>query len=107
MAGRADATMTLDERRLAVSELKVGMYVCRLDRPWEGTPFLLQGVMIESEDDIRTLEGLCAHVFVDVERGVAPVGPSLQLLDAASPKPAATLRNAVKRWCCATITWTT
>ncbi len=87
--------MTLDERRLAVRELKVGMYVCRLDRPWEGTPFLLQGVLIESEDDIRTLDGLCAHVFVDVERGLAPVGPALQVLDAAPPKPAAPLKP---RW---------
>lgn len=78
--------MTLDERKLAVHELKPGMYVCRLDRPWEGTPFLLQGVTIDSDDDIRTLGGLCTYVFIDVERGSAPVGPVLQLLDAAPPK---------------------
>ena len=78
--------MLSSERRLAVAELKAGMYVCRLDRPWEGTPFLLQGVLIESDDDIRTLAGLCAHVYVDVERGLAPVGVSLLSLGPAAPR---------------------
>ncbi len=87
--------MTLDERKLAVHALEVGMYVCRLDRPWEGTPFLLQGLMIESDDDIRTLAGLCQHVFVDIERGLAPSGAGLQVLDQVPARPAA---SPVPRW---------
>jgi len=79
--------MMLDEHKLPVSELKVGMYVCRLDRPWEGTPFLLQGIMIESEDDIRTLAGLCAHVYVDVQQGLSPQGAGLQLLGQTPSRP--------------------
>lgn len=69
--------MALDERKLAVSELRTGMYVCRLDRDWEGTPFLLQGVLIESQDDIDTLARLCAHVYIDLARGVGPLGLGL------------------------------
>lgn len=86
--------MLSSERKLAVAELKEGMYVCRLDRPWEGTPFLLQGVLIESESDIETLAGLCREVYVDVERGVGPVEASLLSLEPAAarivipPKPA-------------------
>ena len=64
--------MGIEERKVAVGELKAGMYVCRLDRPWEGTPYLLQGVMIEDDADIALLASLCSEVYVDVERGLAP-----------------------------------
>jgi HD-GYP domain-containing protein (c-di-GMP phosphodiesterase class II) len=64
--------LRLVERQVAVGDLRIGMYVCRLDRDWEGTPFLLQGVLIESEDDIAQLAALCKHVFVDIEQGLAP-----------------------------------
>ena len=32
-----------------VSRLSIGMYVAELDRPWEGTPFMLQGFLLEDE----------------------------------------------------------
>ncbi len=66
--------MGIEERKVAVRDLKIGMYVCRLDRDWEGTPFLLQGVMIEGDDDIARLAACCSEVYVDIERGLAPVG---------------------------------
>lgn len=49
----------------AVSDLRPGMYVYELDRPWLDTPYLLQGFLIDSEDDIATLKQYCAHVFID------------------------------------------
>lgn len=55
----------LKVKKVNVSELSLGMYVSELDRPWLGTPFLLQGFCIESEDEIETLRDLCTHVFVD------------------------------------------
>lgn len=72
----------LEERMVAISDLRVGMYVCRLDRDWVGTPFLLQGLMVESKDDIATLAGLCSHVFVDITMGLAP-DEGRQLLERA------------------------
>jgi HD-GYP domain-containing protein (c-di-GMP phosphodiesterase class II) len=54
----------------SVSELQVGMFVCELDRPWVGTPFLLEGVLIEEGDDIVTLQGLCKYVKIDYSRCV-------------------------------------
>lgn len=48
-----------------VENLEKGMYVAELDRPWEGTPFLFQGFVIESDEDLATLRQLCKHVFVD------------------------------------------
>ncbi len=44
------------------------MYVSNLDRPWLETPFLLQGFMIESYDDIKKLREHCEFVYVDSRR---------------------------------------
>jgi HD-GYP domain-containing protein (c-di-GMP phosphodiesterase class II) len=48
-----------------ISQLGVGMYVCELDRPWLGTPFLLEGILIEDDAQIATLKTLCEFVYVD------------------------------------------
>ena len=48
-----------------VHALAVGMFVCELDRPWLGTPFLLEGLLIEDEEQIATLASLCEFVYVD------------------------------------------
>jgi HD-GYP domain-containing protein (c-di-GMP phosphodiesterase class II) len=60
--------MAVEERKLAVGSLAIGMYVCRLDRPWEGTPFPLQGVRIDGPADIDALRRWCTHVWIDVEK---------------------------------------
>jgi HD-GYP domain-containing protein (c-di-GMP phosphodiesterase class II) len=65
----------LDEQRLDVAALKVGMFVSRLDRPWQGTPFPLQGLALEHEDDLDALRRLCQYVYVDRRRQVAHVPP--------------------------------
>lgn len=51
--------------QLPVDTLEKGMYVAELDRPWEGTPFLFQGFIIEGEEDLAALRQQCRHVFVD------------------------------------------
>ena len=58
----------IDERRIDAIDLKVGMFVCRLDRPWEGTPFPLQGVELRSEADIKAIRDLCHYVYIDALR---------------------------------------
>lgn len=52
--------------KVFTDELKPGMYVSELDRPWLGTPFLMQGFLIESEDQIEQLRVICEFVFIDV-----------------------------------------
>lgn len=56
----------MTKTKLEVQQLKPGMYVRELDRPWRETPFLFQGFEIRSEDDIRELQRYCQHVYVDV-----------------------------------------
>ena len=60
--------MALTEIKVRIPDLEPGMYVCRLDRPWLETPYLLQGFLIRSQEDIDELLKYCQYVYVDVER---------------------------------------
>lgn len=64
--------MALTASQLNTDELKIGMYVCKLDRPWLETPFLMQGFLIKTEDDIIQLRKFCQHVFIDEQLSRLP-----------------------------------
>lgn len=66
MKRRTGTTQTLHQVQLHVSQLRRGMYVCLLDRPWLETPFLFQGFLLDNADDLLTLRNLCDYVFIDV-----------------------------------------
>ena len=53
---------------IAPVDLKIGMYVSELDRPWIQTPFLFQGFRITNDDEIKQINSLCDFVFVDTEK---------------------------------------
>jgi HD-GYP domain-containing protein (c-di-GMP phosphodiesterase class II) len=53
--------------QLNVADLKVGMTVCDLDRPWLETPFALQGFTIFSAADIAEIARYCQYVWVDAD----------------------------------------
>lgn len=78
----------LVERRVAVIDLEIGMYVSRLDCEWHDTPFPLQGVPITSREDIQSLGRFCKHVFVDMQRRVGPARPVRTVI----PRPAPNTR---------------
>jgi HD-GYP domain-containing protein (c-di-GMP phosphodiesterase class II) len=63
--GNQNLTMAYEKRIISIDELEIGMYVSELDRPWEGTPFPIQGFCIRSGEDIKTLRNLCKKVFID------------------------------------------
>lgn len=58
--------MGFNQRKVAVHDLEVGMFVSDLDRPWHQTPFPIQGFRIRSQDDIRALISHCKWVMIDV-----------------------------------------
>jgi HD-GYP domain-containing protein (c-di-GMP phosphodiesterase class II) len=64
--------MAVEERRIHVNSLTPGMYVCRLDRPWAGTPFPLEGLLVESIEDIDAIRRWSTHVHIDVEKSLDP-----------------------------------
>lgn len=55
-------------QKLDVKDLKLGMYVCELDRPWTDTPFIFQGFFLDSEEQIAELRKLCDYVVIDLLR---------------------------------------
>ncbi|MEZ5571334.1 MAG: HD-GYP domain-containing protein [Halioglobus sp.] len=54
--------------KISTVDLDVGMYVSALDRPWLETPFITQGFMIETRDDIGRLQKYCQSVYIDTRR---------------------------------------
>src|SRR5690606_35953045 len=60
--------------KIHISELKIGMFVSKLDRDWLETPFLIQGFVIESLDDIDVVADYSEHVWIDAiqQTWVAP-----------------------------------
>ena len=56
--------------RLGVDQVRLGMYVAELDRPWEETPFLFQGFTVETEHDLHVLREYCREVTIDVQSSV-------------------------------------
>lgn len=64
--------MALKEIKVRLQDLEIGMYVSRLDKPWLDTPYLIQGFLIKTREDIEQLQAHCEYVFVDVERSREP-----------------------------------
>ncbi len=56
------------QQKIAIHELIPGMYVSRLDRPWIGTPFRIQGFHIKDKAVIDELGRYCQHVYIDMQR---------------------------------------
>lgn len=61
-----------NEFRISVLGLQLDMFVARLDRPWMGSGFPLEGVRLTSEDEIRRIQKLCKFVHIDATRGRSP-----------------------------------
>lgn len=64
--------MSLKQLKIFIHELKVGMFVSALDKPWAETPFPIQGFVIKNGADISRVKAYCDYVFVDIEKGIAP-----------------------------------
>ena len=55
--------------KIDVHALEIGMFVCDLDRPWIESPFLLQGFLLQTPDDVQSVQNVCDYVYVDPEKG--------------------------------------
>jgi HD-GYP domain-containing protein (c-di-GMP phosphodiesterase class II) len=65
-----------------VGELKFGMYVAELDRPWTDTPFMFQGFLLRTPEQLEALKKHCQLVYVDPDKsemgGRPPARPALE-----------------------------
>jgi HD-GYP domain-containing protein (c-di-GMP phosphodiesterase class II) len=64
---KADKT-TSYRYRLETPLLKLGMFVAELDRPWIDTPFLIEGLLLDDEQELATLKQICHYVYVDLDK---------------------------------------
>jgi HD-GYP domain-containing protein (c-di-GMP phosphodiesterase class II) len=65
--------MAQESLEILTQDLRRGMFVEDLDRPWLDTPFLIQGFLLEDDRDVETLQQLCHHVYVDPTRSTVAV----------------------------------
>lgn len=82
--------MQIQEREIEADQIKIGMFVCRLDRPWTDTPFPLQGFMVRELEQIQVLRDLCRRVWIDIELSkYVPAGamPGLSYAEACAAMP--------------------
>lgn len=70
-----------DLKRVAIDELKLGMYVTELDRPWLGTPFIVQGFALTEMREIMQLAEYCNYVWIDPARSVHVRGGYAAVVD--------------------------
>ena len=55
---------------IPTQRVEKGMFILELDRPWLGTPFLLQGFLVEDDKQIAELKQYCTMVTIDRSRSV-------------------------------------
>lgn len=60
-----ESDKSTSSKKIHVSELRVGMFVSKLDRDWLDTPFLVQGFLIEGPEDVQTVAEYAEYVWVD------------------------------------------
>lgn len=57
-----------DSLRIRIDDLRLGMFILELDRPWTQTPFLLQGFLLTEKLDLKALQVLVKELVIDPGR---------------------------------------
>ncbi len=58
------------QKKIHISEVGIGMFIAKLDRDWLETPFLMQGFMVETLDDIEVLAEYCEYIWIEAVQDV-------------------------------------
>lgn len=67
--------------KIPVSDVAIGMYVSGLDKPWLETPFVTQGFLVNTPEDLAKLRKHCDYVTIDVPKSEkAAVASRLRIL---------------------------
>jgi HD-GYP domain-containing protein (c-di-GMP phosphodiesterase class II) len=67
--------------KVPAAQLRPGMFVAELDRPWLETPFALQGFVIRNDDEVFYVADYVDYVYVDADYGGSPAYLPLHLMD--------------------------
>ncbi len=69
--------MVTSKIHVHVNQLKLGMFVSELDRPWLETPFVFQGFRIHRSEEIERIRKYCEYVLVDIDKSMV-IKPTLR-----------------------------
>jgi len=64
------------KKEVSVEELQFGVFISELDRPWTETPFMFQGFVLNSDQQLDVLKKHCKKVYIDLEKGADLADPS-------------------------------
>jgi len=82
----SDSDARMAHKEVPVEFLEFGMFVAKLDRPWTETPFVYQGFVLKTEQQLNALKKYCKTVFVDPEKKEVVVAARLLTLPPASAR---------------------
>ncbi len=68
LSGKTKAINVNHERWVHCNELKLGMYVVELDKPWEQTDFLFQGFFLDKHELIEDVRRESQYVLVQEQK---------------------------------------
>ncbi|MDH3309234.1 MAG: HD-GYP domain-containing protein [Gammaproteobacteria bacterium] len=60
----------IGKKRIDVIDLRPGMYISQLDRPWLESPFLFQGFELRTDEEMDLLRKHCKYVIIDTALGL-------------------------------------
>ena len=63
------AVRRYSERKVRTIFVTRDMFVVRLDRPWQDTPFWLQGFKITTDEELKAINKYCDFVYIDTTLG--------------------------------------
>ncbi len=78
--------------KIQAEDIKVGMYMSFPDRPWLDTPFLFQGLILDSDKLVAKVRAECKFIYVDKEKSTAKPEPK----KVSSPPPLKTNAPPIK-----------
>ncbi|MBC7416185.1 MAG: DUF3391 domain-containing protein [Herminiimonas sp.] len=79
MSEPAPASRLKTAIRMPATQLQIGLFVSDLDCGWQGTPFLLEGLLLSSKDEIALIQSLSPRVTVDPTRSEIDRFPAVYL----------------------------
>ena len=80
------------KEKIEVARLTLGMFVAELDRPWEGTPFMLQGFVLDNDEDLGKIQRNCQFVYVDRTKSIGTQFAAATKQDVAIKREGAVVR---------------
>jgi len=80
--------MSAYQKKVFLSDLTNGMFVCELPIAWKDTPFPLQGFFVRSQEDIDELSKYCEYVLIDTVRSKSDHSPISPITNKIKVKPA-------------------